>query len=459
MLRGSAKAIFEIANSKILSNFVNQIYIEVKRKNIKDSTIYIIVFCVVAFAAICIFRPREKGEEKKTAIATVGDTWIDTLTNKSSDFEPLFPMENEIERFMSKWDIKGMSIAVSRNDSLIYTKGFGWADRERGERMEANSIMRIASASKLVTAATIMKLVEDGKLSLQSHVFGSNGLLNRSDFTDAIRDSRMENITIEHLLRHQGGFTLGAGDPMFNTVELKKAKHLTKAPTNEELIKIVLGRRLGFEPGNGRRYSNFGYMLLSMVIEKVSGQNYWDYVRQNILEPAGAYGFMPATNYYTEKNPREVKYYSPDAELVEDFNTPGKMVDRCYGGANISALMGAGGWCTSAAALCRLVAAVDGDPQVKDVLKPESVAQMTAYQEKEKICFGWTDSDANGKWSRSGTLSSAHALIERFPDGECWVITMNSGVWTGFRFTRDMSRLIERLRSRYSFELPSRNLW
>ncbi len=53
---------------------------------------------------------------------------------------------------------------------------------------------------------------------------------------------------MEDLLKHQGGFTLGAGDPMFNTVELKKAKQLTEAPSNQDLVKIVLGRRLGFHP-------------------------------------------------------------------------------------------------------------------------------------------------------------------------------------------------------------------
>ncbi len=289
--------------------------------------------------------------------------------------------------------------------------------------------------------------------------FGEQGILNSRDFTDAIHDPRVREITVEDLLKHQGGFTLGAGDPMFNTVELKKAKQLTEAPSNQDLVKIVLGRRLGFHPGKGRRYSNFGYMLLSLVIEKVSGQGYWDFVSNNILEPAGAYGFMPATNYYDERNLREVKYYSPDAELVEDFNTPSKMVDRCYGGANINALMGAGGWCASAASLCRLVASIDGNPGVPDVLTSSSVNLMTAHEDDEKVCLGWTESDVNGKWSRSGTLSSAHALIERFPDGECWVITMNTGVWTGFRFTRDMSRLIERLRCRYSNQMPSRNLW
>lgn len=415
-------------------------------------------FCIIAFAAICIFRPKQK-ECSQTTADVPGNRWIDTLSNKSSDYEPLYPMEKEVERFMSKWDIKGLSLAISRNDSLLFAKGFGWADKENNEMMEANHIMRIASVSKLITAAAVMKLAEEGKLSLQSKVFGNKGILNRPDFTDAIKDHRIDSITVEHLLLHEGGFTLGAGDPMFNTVELKKAKHLTKAPENDQLVRIVLGRRLGFKPGEGRRYSNFGYMLLSLAIEKVTGRNYWDYVKENILEPAGVQGFMPATNYYSEKNIREVKYYSPDAELVEDINTPGKMVDRCYGGANINALLGAGGWCASAADLCRFVAAIDGDQRLKDVLKPGSVARMTAHKDKEKICLGWTDCDGRGRWSRSGTLSSAHALVMRFPDGECWVMTMNTGVWTGYKFTRSMENLINTLRSRYSSRLPARNLF
>ena len=385
--------------------------------------------------------------------------WLDSLSNKDSDYAPLRKMEQEIRNFMGKWDIKGMSVSVSRNDSLLYTKGLGWADREAGEQMEVNNIMRIASASKLITATAIMKLAEEGKLSLQSTVFGPEGILDRKDFTDAICDRRMETITIENLLRHQGGFTLGAGDPMFNTVELKKAKKLDHAPSNEELVKIVLGRRLGFEPGKGRKYSNFGYLLLSLVIEKVTGESYWDYVQKNVLHPAGVYGFRPATNYYDERHANEVRYYSPDAELVEDINDPEKLVDRCYGGANINALMGAGGWCASSADLCRFVAAIDGDPKIPDILSEESIDRMTAHEDKEKLSLGWSDADENGLWTRSGTLSSAHALIMRYPDGECWVITMNSGVWTGFRFTRSLENLIRSLRSRYSALMPKRDLF
>lgn len=368
-------------------------------------------------------------------------------------------LEADINRFMGKWDIKGMSIAVSRNDSLLFAKGFGFADREKGIPMEANSIMRIASVSKLITATAIMKLVETGKLNLKSRVLGAQGILNDRGFTEAIRDERIKDITVEDLLLHKGGFTLGAGDPMFNTAEIIKAKHLDRAPTNDDLIKIVMGRRLGFHPGAGRRYSNFGYMLLSRVIEKVSGMSYWEYVQQNILHPIGCYGFRPATNYYDLRHPREVKYYSPDSELVEEFNGSGKMVDRCYGGANINALMGAGGWVASAADLNRFVASIDGTGVRKDILRISSIDLMTAFDKGEKMCFGWTETDGKGKMSRSGTLSSAHALVVKFADNECWVITMNSGVWTGFHFTRELERLIDRLRLKYSDQFPARDLF
>lgn len=397
----------------------------------------------------------ETGHYKKEAAVL----WSDTISNKASDFMADKELEADINRFMGKWDIKGMSIAVSRNDSLLFAKGFGFADREKGVPMEANSIMRIASVSKLITATAIMKLVETGKLNLKSRVLGAQGILNDRGFTEAIRDERIKDITVEDLLLHKGGFTLGAGDPMFNTAEIIKAKHLDRAPTNDDLIKIVMGRRLGFHPGAGRRYSNFGYMLLSRVIEKVSGMSYWEYVQQNILHPIGCYGFRPATNYYDLRHPREVKYYSPDSELVEEFNGSGKMVDRCYGGANINGLMGAGGWVASAADLNRFVASIDGTGVRKDILRTSSIDLMTTFDKGEKMCFGWTETDGKGKMSRSGTLSSAHALVVKFADNECWVITMNSGVWTGFHFTRELERLIDRLRLKYSDKFPARNLF
>lgn len=415
-------------------------------------------FTIVAFIVIMLVRliPESDSPSKGKDDRTI---WSDTLTNSSSDVEALYGMDREIERFKDKWEVKGISLAVTRHDSLLYAKGYGWADKEAAVEMSPTSIMRIASASKLVTGVAIMKLCEQGKLRLDSKVFGENGILNDTAYTNSMRDPRMPDITIDHLLQHKGGFTLGAGDPMFNTVDIMDVKHLKIPPTNPELIKIVLGRKLGFTPGSGRRYSNFGYMILSLVIEKVTGQDYWDYVRENILEPVGAYRFRPATNYYDQRHRDETKYYGPDTVKIREYNGSGRMVDRVYGGSNINGLLGAGGWVTSASDLARVIAAIDGDPGVKDILTEESIRKMTYRDDDDKQARGWSDTDGKGKWTRTGTLGSTHVLAIRFADGECWVMMTNSGVWTGHNFSKDMTRLIDRLRAKYKDSFPKRNLW
>lgn len=433
-----------------------------KRSDIKKGTFLLLFFSVAVFAAIHIIYAVNIGRLTEKTIPQAegeGILWSDTLSNKSSDIAALKPMDEEVSRFIGKWEIKGMSIAVTRHDSLLYAKGYGYADRQTGEKMDASSIMRMASASKLVTAVGIMKLCEMGKLNLGDTVFGERGILNDTSFTNAIRDRRIFDITVDHLLRHKGGFTLGAGDPMFNTKDIMAAKRLDTPPDNHQLTRIVLGRRLGFSPGCGRRYSNFGYMLLSLVIEKVAGQAYWDFIREWVLEPAGAYQFRPATNYYAERHARETRYYPPDDELVEEFNGSGRMVERVYGGSNVNALLGAGGWVASASDLARLVCAIDGEPGVGNVINDESISSMTAYDEDDNMSRGWSEVRANGRWIRTGTLSSTHAFVERFPDGDCWVILTNSGVWTGHHFSNDLYRLVERLRERYGNSFPHRNLW
>lgn len=416
--------------------------------------------CTAIIFTIAFSRQKESPTEKnKNTLTTSSENWLDSLTNQASDYPPLSKMDSEIERFIGRWNIKGLSLAVTRNDSLLYAKGYGWADKENGEEMTPTNIMRLASASKLVTAIAIMRLVEDGKLKLDSKVFGQDGILNDTAYSNAIKDRRLFDITVDNLLQHKGGFGMGAGDPMFNTKDIISSKHLDAPPTNEQLTQIVLGRKIAFTPGQGFRYSNFGYMLLSLVIERVTGKSYWDFVTEEVLHPAGCYGFRPATNYYAQRNENEVRYYGPDTVRVEEYNGSGRMVERVYGGSNVNGLLGAGGWCASASGLARLVAATDKYPHVSNIISNESIDSLTAFAKEGRISRGWSEIDEQGKWRRTGTLSSTHTLIERFPNGECWVMITNSGVWTGHNFSRDMTQLISNLRSRYSQLFPRRDLW
>ena len=385
--------------------------------------------------------------------------WSDTLTNAASEIAALKPMDAEIERFMTRNGIKGMSLAISDHDSLIYAKGYGWADQEKGQAMTPTSMMRIASASKLITAIAIMKLVDEGKIKLSDKVLGAGGILNDSIFTNVLGDPRMRDITVDQLLMHRGGFTNRGGDPMFSVVDVVKRNGLDHAPSSEEMARIILQRKLGYEPGKGRRYSNFSYLLLSMIIEKVSGKNYYDFVTEQILTPAQAANFKPGTNYYEDRHDGEVRYYGPDTIKVEEYNGSGRMVDRIYGGNDIYGLKGAGGWVASAPDLLRVVNSADGVPGVSNVITDRSIATMTTYDKKENYSRGWAQIDDDGSWIRTGTLASSHAYIQRFPDGQCWVILTNSGNWRGASFSRDLKALVKDLRRRYSSKLPHRNLW
>ncbi len=380
------------------------------------------------------------------------------IHNELSDTCSLDGMNSQIERYMRQWQLRGASLSIMRNDSLLFSKGYGWADEEKGARMDASHIMRVASVSKLITAAGIMVLQEQGKLSLKDTVFGPHAILKDSSYLASIRDKNYYKITVEQLLRHEGGFR--GFDPMFNTRSIMNSYQLEKAPDTEELVKIVLKRRLRFIPGSSRYYSNFGYLLLSMVIESASGQPYEKFIQENVLRPAGCFDMHIAKNYYSQKYRNEVRYYVPSNEpMVEEYNNSGKMVIRCYGGNNIEGLQGAGAWVCSTPELARFIASIDGNPTIPDIISKESVKLMTAYYDRSTYSLGWNDTNPKVGWTRTGTLSGTTALIKYFPDGECWIFVSNNSTWKGPGFTRYTSNLFSKLRSQYSEKLPPRNLF
>ena len=130
----------------------------------------------------------------------------ETLTNEMSEIEELEGVDRKVKAFMRKWQIKGASLSVMRNDSLLYSKGYGWADEKKEEQMTPGHILRMASVSKLITAIGIMVLQEKEMLTIKDTVFGPSGILKDSLYTSLIKDRNYHKITVEHLLRHQGGF-------------------------------------------------------------------------------------------------------------------------------------------------------------------------------------------------------------------------------------------------------------
>ena len=413
---------------------------------------------------LAVILPLSSSSKSEPVQSEAGNAAVLCLNEALSDSMSVCPslekMDSRIEKFLKLWEIKGASLAIMRNDSLLYAKGYGYADEAKGEKMTSGHILRMASVSKLITAAGIMVMKERGQISLQDTVFGEHGILNDSIFTAAIREKAKFGITVEQLLRHKAGFTNSRGDPMFSTQDIIRQFRLDGAPDHETLVKCVLSRPLGYKPGTWQRYSNFGYLLLSMIIEKISGTDYETFIQENVLHPAGCYDMHLAANYYEEKYPNEVRYYMhAGSEPREEYNLSGRMVERCYGANDIHGLSGAGAWCGSPAELSRFVASIDGKPAVPDIISAESVAEMTEYFDPETYSLGWNDTKPDGEWTRTGTLGGTSALVKYFPDGECWIMITNTSTWKGPGFTKYTEALFRKCRELYGSSLPVRDLF
>lgn len=421
-----------------------------------------VVLIIASFLAVSAIVTAIVAGGRRESIAPIEEEKVfrlnDTLTNEMSDIPALEGLDRKIRTYLRKWHMKGASLAITRGDSLVYAKGYGWAEEENGIEMSPRNILRMASVSKLITAAGIMVLHDRGDLNIQDTVFGPSGILNDSIFNSLIKDRNYHKITVEHLMRHQGGFRR---DPLFSSRDVKHQLRLDHAPEAEDFYRVVLNRRLKFAPGSWQSYSNFGYLLLSQIIEKVSGMPYEDFIRNEVLRPAGCYDMHIAGTYYEDRRDNEVRYYTHegDGKYIEEYTDSGIMVERCYGGNNIPLLSGAGAWCGSPAEIARFVASIDGRPEVPDIITPESVELMTGYYDKDTFSLGWNDTHPAKGWSRSGTLSGTTALVKLFPDGECWVFISNTSTWKGPRQAKYTDALFRQCRELYSDKLPRRNLF
>ena len=421
-------------------------------------TIIISIFSVAAIVTAIVVGSRRNddlmNEEFEDSIFRLNDT----LTNEMSNIPDLLAMDRKVNAYLRKWHMKGASLAITRGDSLVYAKGYGWADEENGLEMSPRHILRMASVSKLITAAGIMVLHDRGELNIKDTVFGPSGILNDSTITALIKDRNYYKITVEHLMRHQGGFRR---DPLFSSRDVMNQLQLDHAPEAEDFYRVVLNRRLKFAPGSWQSYSNFGYLLLSKVIEKVSGMPYEEFICNEVLAPAGCYDMHIAGTYYEDRKDNEVRYYTHegDGKYIEEYNNSNVIVERCYGGNNIPMLSGAGAWCGSPAEIARFVASIDGRPEVPDIISKESVELMTGYYDRDTFSLGWNDTHPDKGWSRSGTLAGTTALVKLFPDGECWVFISNTSTWKGPRQATYTDALFRSLRQSYSGKLPQRDMF
>ena len=169
---------------------------------------------------------------------------------------------------------------LAKDGKPIFTGAYGMADREKKIPNTLNTKFRIGSMNKMFTAVSIVQLVQAGKISL-SDPLGKY-------ITDYPNKDIATKVTIQQLLTHTGG----TGDffgPQFDA-------HRLELKTLQDYVKLYGERPPEFEPGSKWEYSNYGFLLLGVVIERVTGKSYYDYVNENVYKPAG----MTSTGSFPE---------------------------------------------------------------------------------------------------------------------------------------------------------------
>ena len=341
-----------------------------------------------------------------------------------------------ITNLMEKWRIPGGVVAVVKDGRLVLARGYGIADMMRHEPVQPDSLFRIASLSKQITAAAILRLMEEGRLGLEDKAFCILDHL-QPPAGGATTDPRIRDITIRQLLQHSGGWDRDRGfDPMFISHRVAQAIGTSEPASSETIIRFMLGQPLDFDPGTQYAYSNFGYCVLGRVIEKVTERTYYEYVRSQLLEPLGITRMRLGRSLLKDRAEEEVHYYDyPTASgVVSVFPDVSGRVPSPYGGFHLEAMDAHGGWIGSVIDLMRFVTALDGSRPVA-ILKPKNVSLMvsrpapplwvgTSYYHG----MGWlvrpVRNDAN--WWHTGSLRGTAAILVRTYDGLAWVALFNS---------------------------------
>jgi CubicO group peptidase (beta-lactamase class C family) len=379
------------------------------------------------------------------------------LSNNLSDFNSASVIEYQVSRLMERANLKGVSIAIVKDEKLVYASAFGYADAEKDVKASPKDLYRIASVSKLITAVAIMQMVEEGRLTLDDKVFGKNGFFNDPQYLD-IADPRLEQITIRNLLDHTSGWSLRWGDPAFNPLVIADILKEPLPVNIDSYIRYAISRRLSYSPGTVYCYSNMAYMFLGEIIRRVSGVPYEDYVKYHVLAPIGISDIHIGNNLYEDKFPNEVRYYEPmGTEPIKAYDGEDKMVAKTYGGNDIKLLGAAGGWIASASELARLMVHIDGFNHVPDIISKISEEKMTP-QEGEGNPLGWKQVTNDGIWYRTGNYTGTSAMMCRRPDGFEWVFLTNTSTWRGPMFSHEINAMMNRILTSID-EWPDRDLF
>ena len=284
------------------------------------------------------------------------------------------------------------AVLIARGDQVILSKGFGSANLEWNLPNTPDTKFRLGSVTKQFTAAAVLLLAERGKLALEDPI--------KKHWPDA--PAAWDRITIYHLLTHTSGI------PNFTNYPEYMQAWKFMPTTAEKTIAYFRDKPLDFAPGERMNYSNSGYVVLGYLVERLSGQSYANFVRENIFRPLG----MNDSGYDVNAAilPKRAAGYTPGPNGLA--NAP--YVDMTIPG-------GAGALYSTTGDLLRWTQGLYGGK----VLKAGSLAKMTTPN-KNDYAFGLEVSAAGGRRiiRHSGGIEGFNTQLTYFPDSKITVAVL-----------------------------------
>ena len=330
--------------------------------------------------------------------------------------------------------IPGVSICIARRGTPLFVKGYGWADIETRTPMDRASVCRIGSITKQFTASVILQLAQEGKLSLDDKL-----AVYLPDFPNAQR------LELRRMLSHTSG--LGNYTAVRPDLFLQASRTDRDTPALVEAMKPT-SEKLAYEPGTDWRYSNTAYVLLGVVIEKVTGLPYAKAMEGRLFAPLGLCN--TAVDDAAKVVPNRASGYSNDKKAESGFDNASFIAMSFPGGA--------GNLRSTAQDLCDWHAQLLGGK----VLAPESLKAMLTPvtlndgklptgpdgkggRQDVRYGFGLAFEDVEGHPTvgHGGGIQGFASYVETFTDlGVTWVTLINTD--SGPRETTGLSKAIRK---------------
>jgi CubicO group peptidase (beta-lactamase class C family) len=325
--------------------------------------------------------------------------------------------DTAVMAFMEERGIACGSLAVARDGRLVLARGYTWS-AGAVPSTQPTSLFRTASVTKPITAAAVLRLIQDGRLRPADRAAAILGL-------DTAADPRLGDVTVLRLLQHLGGWDREvSGDPMFDDLAIASALGRRLPIGQDDIIRYAGRRGLDHAPGTAFAYSNYGYLLLGKILERVTGMPYERYVRDKVLAPAGIGRMRLGRTLLAAAG--EVPYYS-QYKGVTVMDPSGAQVPAPYGSFNHENNAFNCGWLASPVDLVRIARIYDG---VTPVLTKASAAQAFAPPETGRDArgrhygCGWHVRPGTGGpvAFHPGSLPGTHTLLVRRSDGLAWAV-------------------------------------